>query len=47
MKELRKDGYYRKEYPNRHINNWDFNRLNMIAKKAGFKKIIKSKHQAQ
>ena len=45
MKELRKDGYYRQEHPDWHINNWDYERLHKVAKKAGFNKIIKSKHQ--
>ena len=45
MTELRKGGYYREDHPDWHINNWDFERLREIAQKAGFKKIIKSKHQ--
>jgi len=42
-----KDGLeFRLEHPGDHINNWDFDRLNNIGGKAGFKYVIESKYRA-
>ena len=43
--EVKKDLTFRNENPGDHINNWDFERLKMIAKDSKFEYIIKSKPQ--
>lgn len=44
-KTLRERGEFDIENPGRHINNWDFIRLESLAKKVGFSEIVESKFQ--
>ncbi len=43
VKKLKNGLEFRKEHPGDHINNWDFDRLQVLGIKAGFKNIIRSK----
>lgn len=45
MEELRTGGRFELENPGRHINNWDFERVNVEIIKAGFSEAIQSKHK--
>jgi predicted SAM-dependent methyltransferase len=44
LKKLKTNLYFRKDFPNNHINNFDYEKLYGIGKKIGFKQIIESKY---
>lgn len=43
VEKLKTGLQFREEHPGDHINNWDFDRLQVLGIKAGFKNIIRSK----
>lgn len=45
MEELRVGGIFELQNPGRHINNWDFERIEAEVVKAGFAVAIQSKHK--
>ena len=41
---IKKDIHFREEFPDAHINNWDYKRLENLGLEAGFKNILRSKY---
>lgn len=46
MKTLREGGVFDASFPERHINNWDFDRIKTLATKVGFSKVLESRAKA-